>query len=1527
MKTEIICGKNKKILSIVLVIGLVLSSISLGLANIEVKAVAYGTLRISVRTAQYSTSYHGHYFGETEDNVYCSLYSGANGTGKVVYSAYISEGPQYVASNRINYYYDVPIDASVGSVSIVKHNNYSGTSDDWSCDYWLVYYTPPNGNEIFLGGEDSITVINFTDETRRFVNVTNFPTFNPYAGTIRINVCTRFGTTTDTGITKDGIICKFYSGSNCTGRLLYQTDNLKGPEAFLKSVNNYYTDFASIESVRSVEISKPNGTDGWGCAYWYVYYTPLNGSEELLCGEKDVTFLTGSARCINIRYVSDPGNRFNYNPWEYNPSIAIDAGNYCNLYFDGVDQLKGQLKYDGYKILCDNTVEKDTNVNGVGYIIAHKKVNNGENLFLVIVQGTVDRQWQGNFDITGTSYDSSQTDHYSFKTAKDTVKTGLISELNKKSGSNQLLITGHSRGAAVANLLAKDMTELLGSYNITKVFGYTFATPNVTLNPVYYSNIYNFCFTDDFVCLSPLPKWGYDKHGVTLWATAEDLYNQGGDFQLYMDALGTNGFNKKRTQDFADFVGYFANTTDAYYSRFFYYFELIRSLHATFREIVAPVVFESPSAWSKANFASLAIGNSIEKYIFWYFWDGNQNYIRHTHSAKTYYCALLTDGFYGKGVKNTAAQFEKSVADNPIKTTGGKDVSNPNMDEVNRLKVFAQHGENNNALQWNLDDPSTWDGITWTDGTENRVAEINLPGLGLEGMLDLGDFNRLTDVNVSANMISGVNLSNCSSLVNLNLSINSLTDITADNLSQIKQIDCRLNSIESLNIANCDALESLLCGFNNLGSLDLSGLDALSELDCENNQLEDLNVSNNTALTVLRCAYNCLDIQQGSETYESIQSVAQRVNAKVSYKPQRAPEAAIFNQNDLLKLTAFAQTDTNIDKLAWDLEKPREWYGVGWTLSGSEYRVEVINMSSLDLSGSLNLSGFSCLKTLDCSNNDLTGLVLEGCTQLKSLRCANASLTSLSISDSNLISVLRCENNYLNTTSGTELRNTIDLLNPAMDNLSIVYEPQMVMAPIDSFYASDYNALLQFAQAGNNSDLLNWEVGKPGEWPGVKWKNVSGVYRVEELLLNQPGVSGNLAIQALNALDSFDCSNSDIVSVALPNNIKRVEDYAFSGCSELLSITIPDGVETLGAYSFSDCSNLNSVTIGSSMQLIGKMAFSGCDNLMSIAVSAGNQNYSSSDGVLFNKALTVLERYPAGLESTQYIVPDAVEVISAGAFSQCNHLISVSLGANTESVLADAFSSCANLENIMLSDKTVMIGENAFAFCEKIKDIAIPDSTEQIQSHAFFGCINLESVITGKSLTTVGEKAFEYFETGNLILPNLKIFCCDNSFMHDYAIENEIPFETYSYNVANGSQAIIDENLRYIYGLMPGTNSLSDSIQTSGACSLSYGQQGSPLGTGTKVELIINNTAYKDYEVLIFGDINGDANIDTSDAGLIVDYENFLIEWDPLVDRTIFDAADLNGDGNIDTSDAGLIVDVENFLLTIDQTTGLTAPV
>lgn len=70
-------------------------------------------------------------------------------------------------------------------------------------------------------------------------------------------------------------------------------------------------------------------------------------------------------------------------------------------------------------------------------------------------------------------------------------------------------------------------------------------------------------------------------------------------------------------------------------------------------------------------------------------------------------------------------------------------------------------------------------------------------------------------------------------------------------------------------------------------------------------------------------------------------------------------------------------------------------YGVKTTVVGGKIRVKSISWSNKDLSGTLNLSGFSQLTYLNVSNNNLTKLNLTGCSKLSTLKCNSNKLTEI----------------------------------------------------------------------------------------------------------------------------------------------------------------------------------------------------------------------------------------------------------------------------------------------------------------------------------------------------------------------------------------------------------------------------------------------------------------------------------------------------------------------------------------------------
>lgn len=137
------------------------------------------------------------------------------------------------------------------------------------------------------------------------------------------------------------------------------------------------------------------------------------------------------------------------------------------------------------------------------------------------------------------------------------------------------------------------------------------------------------------------------------------------------------------------------------------------------------------------------------------------------------------------------------------------------------------------------------------------------------------------------------------------------------------------------------------------------------------------------------------------------------------------------------------------------------------------------------------------------------------------------------------------------------------------------------------------------------------------------------------------------------------------------------------------------------------------------------------------------------------------------------------------------------------------------------------------------------------------------------------------------------------------------------------SITVVDETEGLIFGLEPGITPVefeSRFVTILGNGHIDYSTTGL-LGTGTKVDLIDNTTGaiIMTYTIIIFGDVNGDGNVDSGDAGTAVDYENYLIKWETPEEAFFMRAGDVNGDGVTDAIDAGIMVDYENYIIDIEQ--------
>lgn len=209
---------------------------------------------------------------------------------------------------------------------------------------------------------------------------------------------------------------------------------------------------------------------------------------------------------------------------------------------------------------------------------------------------------------------------------------------------------------------------------------------------------------------------------------------------------------------------------------------------------------------------------------------------------------------------------------------------------------------------------------------------------------------------------------------------------------------------------------------------------------------------------------------------------------------------------------------------------------------------------------------------------------------------------------------------------------------------------------------------------------------------------------------------------SIDEIDQFTLTNvaglneSDIVSVIIPNSVKRIKRYAFCDCKRLKELVIPSSVERIEKNAFGiskeefsyeklqincpiipECAfngaTLKEVILGENVKEIGASAFANCDKLSKLSLP---------------KSLIKIGDYAFECSNIQIV-----------DMSQCNSL---------EIIGEWAFSGCSSAEFVFPEEFKSLkcIWYYAFKECKKITSFPFSKALKMIRDDAFYGCSNLQ---------------------------------------------------------------------------------------------------------------------------------------------------------------------------------------------------------
>lgn len=201
----------------------------------------------------------------------------------------------------------------------------------------------------------------------------------------------------------------------------------------------------------------------------------------------------------------------------------------------------------------------------------------------------------------------------------------------------------------------------------------------------------------------------------------------------------------------------------------------------------------------------------------------------------------------------------------------------------------------------------------------------------------------------------------------------------------------------------------------------------------------------------------------------------------------------------------------------------------------------------------------------------------------------------------------------------------------------------------------------------------------------------------------------SVTITARTIGDHAFASMNKLESVTIQNGAVKIGDSAFKDNIKMKKLVLPDSIQKIGAEAFVN-SSVRIIHIPSSLKSLGYDAFMDCHKIASFEGGQGYY-YKVKDGVLYNKNMTKLIKYPSRKKEKSFSVPNSIKSVSSYAFDRTSNLVKLEFGSRLTNIGYHAVYKAKRLKSVTFKTKKLGYSSAPISDCNRLAVIVGPSDS------------------------------------------------------------------------------------------------------------------------------------------------------------------------------------------------------------------------